>query len=150
MKGFRWRLELVLRLRGFDLERARRDLARARIQEAVLRRRADEASARTEQATLALDGRLHAGLPAWILPPATAHVGVARATAAIASRQAERARVGAASARETVVRAWGRVRALERLRQEARAEYERELARREQNETEELARCRSGRAGGDA
>ncbi len=150
MRGFRFRLETVLRVRRHVLERARVDAAQARIRAdaaaRTARERADDARRDAER----LRDLLVEGI-------ATPWLPVLQADALRAVRSARNAEQVHAGAEQSVtacgqraIEAHARVRALERLRERALAAHRLDVGRREQRELEELARLRSAaHAGAD-
>jgi len=138
MKGFRFRLDPVLRVRRHRLDQQRQALARAR---AALRG-AEALAARTRacfaEAGETLAARMAAGLPAGEL------AGLQRRIEAWAS-ESRRAAGAVTAARDAVARAVGavleahrEVRVLEGLREKRLAVWQQDLARREQAELDEV------------
>jgi flagellar FliJ protein len=148
MKGFQFRLEPVLRVREFSLERARLRLAeeivtheRATAEEAE----ADQIARTTEQA---LDARLAEGVEAAEVRAAATALADRRLRwqAAIGCTAAARVRVE--EARDCVRAAHAASRMLEILREKAYALWQAEWRRSEQRELDEVAVERARRTAG--
>lgn len=146
MKRFVFRLERVLGIRRFELDRARIALAAAEAEAARLARVYEEATREVERGRRLLDdaaseggdGALF-GLLARSLR--TARTKVLFARQAVDSYERERAR-----ARERVRACRARVESLERLRERREASYRKAAEAAAQNEIEELAMARFARA----
>ena len=139
MKRFEFRLESVLRLRRFELDRARALLASLERERA---RRAE--AARVEQSRLAvgqtlLDEETAAGHDGERIALRADAVTAGRCRLGHAERRIEELEAPLAEARRRVAHAHARVRSLERLEEEAEARHRREGLAAEQAEIEELA-----------
>lgn len=145
MKRFEFRLESVLRIRNFELDRARIHLAK------VEQERRRRAAVVADFARRLVEGR--ALLEAETNEGADAHRLVMRAEAISAGRfrlaRAERSLGELAEtlnqARRRVKHAFARARSLERLREQAEDTHKREGLAFEQSELEELAISRIAR-----
>ncbi len=146
MKGFRFRLEPVLGVREFSLERARLGLAGAvqTHEVAVIEEaRANEDARRSESS---LSERLRAGLDAREARAGAAALDDVRARAREASERRAAARARVEEERARVRDAHRAVRSLEILREQAFAAWQAEWRRREQRELDEVAIERARRA----
>lgn len=139
MKRFKFRLESVLRLRRFELDRARAGLA------SLERERAQrEAAVRTERSRLEtgqalLEEATAAGRDGERIAMRADAVTAGRFRLGHAKRRCEELEAPIGEARRRVAHAHSRVRSLERLEEEAEATHRREGLAAEQAEIEELA-----------
>jgi flagellar export protein FliJ len=148
MKGFRFRLEPVLGVREFSLERARLRLAEDVV--AYERARDEVANAAdTARATeQALAARLREGVAAAEVRAAAAALADRRLDSQAAAERSAAALAQVDEARERVRGAHAAVRAIEILREKAFAAWQAEWRRREQRELDEVAVERARRAAG--
>lgn len=142
MKRFSFRLESVLRVRRFELDRARTELARL---ETERQRRQDvvrnEAACVVEGQTL-LAAEADQGADGERIAMRADAVTAGRYRLARAERAVEDLAGSLTEARRRVHHARARVRSLERLEEEAAAAHERAERAAEQAELEELAMAR--------
>lgn len=148
MNDWRWRLDPVLRLREFALERARIANARARTEADASETALQAASLALREEEDALARRLKQGVAAWSLGAAVARLAELAATRRERMQRAERAAARAATAHEQLLHARVAARALERLRERAAEVRRTDLARREQAVLDEIAQRIGGRTGG--
>ena len=147
MKGFRFRLDSVLRLRGHELDARLRDLATANAELARARRTLGAAQKQSRRASQRLMDRAGEGIGAGDFELAERALVCARAHVKQYREAVRRAEAEAEDSRARVAAARTRVRALEILRERAlRAHREREL-KQEQAVLDEIAGQRSGRTG---
>ena len=147
MKRFRFRLESVLRLRRFELDRARAQLAALEGE-----RRSRLEALRVEHAWLdegqrLLDEETSAGHDGERIAMRADAVTAGRFRVGLAERRAQELDAPIAEARRRVAHTHARVRSLERLEEEAAATHRREGLSAEQAELEELAIGRIALAG---
>ncbi len=149
MKGFRFRLESVLKLRRHRLEQRRLELAQAQVKANHAKALATRTADALEQGNRELEKKMAEGLSGGELRDGQ------RGVEALA-REAERAQEAAREAARAMDRAMDLalearrdLRALETLREKALAEYRREMERRQQNELDEIGGQRAHRHRGD-
>ncbi|HPG25791.1 MAG: hypothetical protein H6748_21185 [Spirochaetaceae bacterium] len=144
MRRFRFRLEGVLRIRGFELERARVRLAQLEQEARQRRARLEQARAWLVRGGEILARETTQGAEGPRLAVRAEGVSIGRLAVARAERALADLVPALQAAREAVRRARMQVRSLEKLR-ERRAEAHRIAAlAAEQNELEELALARRG------
>ncbi len=142
MKRFQFRLESVLRIRRFEFDRARTQLARLEEErarrEAVVRGEAD----RLARGRSLLEAEVQQGADGETIALRHDAVTAGRYRVAQAERAVEEMLEPIAAARRRLHHARARVRSLERLEEEAAARHHREGLAAEQAELEELALSR--------
>ena len=144
MKRFRFRLDTVLGVRRHELTLKRAELSRAQVEAQRIAKWLAQVGERAEQGSTTLHALAQAGIPAGEF--AAGYRGAAvllRAIGEVRTRETE-ALAAVGRARQAVLQAHTRVRALEKLRERAQLEYNREAARIEQAEFDEIAARRSG------
>jgi len=145
MKGFRFRLDSVRKLRAAELEARRVELERARKRSEAERSAADAAADRVRSADAALVRSLGSGIGGEALRSALEAREMLRRAADQAGRNAQEAVASEDAARQSVLDAWRRLRSLEMLRSQAFDLWRRDEMRREQKDSDELAgRSRQG------
>ncbi|MFQ5418359.1 MAG: flagellar FliJ family protein [Myxococcota bacterium] len=145
MRGFRFRMDPILRLRAAQLEARRAELQRESLRRDADQQAADSADERARISAAALEERLAAGTTAVMFrSEAGAQVMLRDASRRAAARVLESAS-NVSAARERVVEAWRRSRALETLRQRSLVRWQREGEKREQRATDEVAARRQAR-----
>ncbi len=150
MKRFRFRLEGLLRVRRFELERARMQLAAIEGERARRVTVLQGEQARLEAGQRLLGLETSAGSDGEQIALRADAVTAGRFRVARAGRAVEDLRAPLAEARRRVDHAHSRVRSLERLEEKAEAEHRRLALAAEQAELEELAIGRVARARVDA
>lgn len=142
MKRFRFRLESVLRVRSFEFDRARNQLARLE-EERALREGAVRGEAeRLAQGRSLLEAEVQQGADGESIALRHDAITAGRYRLARAERAVEEMLEPIAEARRRLHHARSRVRSLERLEEEAAAKHHREGLAAEQAELEELALSR--------
>lgn len=145
MTAFRWRLDPVLRLRGFERERARLAHERASADAAAAQAVVEASAVRLAELHDELTARLRAGVPAWQLNATRARASDLHAAHERDARLARGATKRRDDTRAALLAAHGRMRAFERLREKFVAARRHELAVREQAALDERAqRSRGG------
>lgn len=147
MKRFVFRLERVLGIRRFELERARLALAQAESEAARLADRLEEASLRLEQGRRMLEEQTAEGADGGLLALSAQAVRTGRAQWLAARTAVEAFEPTRARARAQVRRCRARVESLERLRAQRAARHRRTMLAAEQAELEALAIARFARGG---
>ncbi len=138
MKGFRFRLDPILRLRSYELERRRAELVRADgfAHAARLQQRRLEADAKLGAARL--ESSAQAGADGALLSVTADSVASLFIQAANAERTTAELTAKAGKAREAMMEARQRVRSLEKLREHKLDEHRAEALRREIRELDEM------------
>ena len=145
MKGFRFRLDSVRKLRAAELEAREVELDQARKRSEVERTAAAAAADRVGSAGAALVRSLASGIGGEALRSALEARETLRGAADQAARNAEEAAALEDTARENVLDAWRRNQSLETLRSRALDLWRRDVVRREQKDVDERAgRSRQG------
>lgn len=145
MKRFVFRLERVLGIRRFELERARLSLAQAEAEAARLAARLEETARRLEQGRRMLEEQTVQGADGALLALRAQAVRAGRAQWLAARMAAVDFEPKRARAREQVRRCRARVESLERLREQRAARHRQAMLASEQAELEELAVARFAR-----
>ncbi|MCG8590754.1 MAG: flagellar export protein FliJ [Proteobacteria bacterium] len=138
MRGFRFRLEPVLRLRRRELDEARVALARWEAQYTWAAKALREAEGRAGGALVLVGQQARAGVRAGALHAAA--LGTARLALEVKRLRAQehRLELQCGQARDAVKSAHARVRGLERLRERRRQEFRDRERRREQQVLDEV------------
>jgi flagellar export protein FliJ len=136
---FRFRLDPVLDLRRYQVERAQAELLRRQEELAAAQRDLQALRERGRAAGAALEASVQAGVQAGALRSRSDALSRLGVEALAAERGLAERRLAAAQARAAVLRAYGRRRALEIVRESAREAHLREAARRAQSRLDELA-----------
>ena len=141
MKRFSFRLDSVLKVRQFELDRAKVALAKVEAERASRQAAVDKAEAQLEQGRQLLTADVAVGVDGEYLSMRADGVAAGRFKCLIAQRSlnelAEKLRI----ARERVARARVGVRSIERLREKREISHRKESLKLEQAEIEELARA---------
>jgi len=146
MKAFRFRLDPVVAVRRFELDRARAALGEAERAAANADERHQAWRERRSSSGEALVEAVAAGVRAGGLhSAATALVSLGQRVAEAEAGLVE-ARRSASMRREAALAARTRLRALERLRERAALVHRRDEARREQRDLDEIGALRAARA----
>lgn len=142
MKRFVFRLESVLRIRAFELERARVQLAAMQAERTRRQAVVDEEAARVEKGRAVLDEEAAAGVDGERLALRADALASGRFRLAHAERALGDLDEPLAEARRRVHHARTRLRSLERLKEDAATRHRVEGLAAEQAELEELALSR--------
>ena len=149
MKRFVYRLERVLDLRRYEASRARAELAALETERARRDARVREAESRLARARDGIARETRAGIDGRRLGLRAIGLAVGRAERAHAQIALDALDPALDAARETLRRAVGRVRSLERLRARRASDHRAAALAAEQAELEELARSHRTVAAGD-
>jgi len=146
MKKFRFRLDPVVAVRRFELDRARAELGEAERAAVKADERHQAWRARRSSSGEALAESVADGVRAGGLHSAAAALaGLGQRVVEAAAGLVE-ARTSVAARREGALAARTRLRALERLRERAAVAHRRDEARREQRDLDEIGALRAARA----
>ena len=145
MKAFRFRLDPVVAVRRFELDRARTELGEAERATARADERHQAWRERRTQSGEELAAAVTAGVRAGGLHSAAAALTSLAERVAEAEAGLAQARADAAERRQRALEARTRLRALERLRERAAALHRRDEARREQRDLDEIGALRAAR-----
>ena len=144
MKRFAFRLESVLRVRTFEFDRARTQLARLEEERARRASQARDEADRIAQGRVLLEAETQQGADGEQLQLRNDAITAGRFRLAAAERGVAELLEPISEARRRLHHARARVRSLERLKEDAAATHQREGLAAEQAELEELAISRIG------
>jgi flagellar export protein FliJ len=142
MRQFRFRAAAALELRRRAEDRAREILAQATAARERAQARATESAAAVDRAGTSFIDHQRAGLERSAIDWHRSWIARLRNEADVSQRQAAVSAATAERAAASVAHAFLRRRALEKLRDRARERYQREVAREETREMNELAALR--------
>ncbi len=141
MKRFSFRLDSVLKVRQFELDRAKAALAEVEAERAARQAAVDKADAQLEEGRQMLAADVVVGVDGEYLAMRADGVAAGRFKCLIAQRSLNELAETLRIARERVARARVGVRSIERLREKREISHRQESLKLEQAEIEELARA---------
>lgn len=141
MKRFSFRLDSVLKVRQFELDRATAALAEVEAERTARQAAVDQAEAQLEQGRQLLEADVAGGVDGEYLAMRADGVAAGRFKCLLAQRSLNELAETLRVARERVARARVGVRSIERLREKREISHRQESLKLEQAEIEELARA---------